>query len=89
MEIIKLFSVNIFMPVTKFPCLTILLFCKRRPFRIFGLFKVFLKKPMAKIGYFALRKKGREKTQMVKAAKSCQVTWAQKSMTNKTERELE
>ena len=31
-EIIKLFQVNIFIPVTKFPYLTIFLFCKRRPF---------------------------------------------------------
>ena len=34
-----LFGVNIFMPVTKFPCLTILLFCKRRPFQIFDQFR--------------------------------------------------
>ena len=39
---------------------------------------VFSKKPKVKIGYFALRK--REKTRMVKVAKSChQVTWAQKT----------
>ena len=31
MEIIKLFQVNIFMPVTEFPCLPIVLFCKKRP----------------------------------------------------------
>ena len=38
MDIIKLFQVNIFMAVTKFPCLTIWLFCKRRRCRIFGQF---------------------------------------------------
>ena len=44
---------------------------------------------MAKLGYFALRKKGRGKTRMVKAAKSChQVTWAQKKRDQK-ESELE
>ena len=31
-------EVNIFMPVIKFPCLTIL-FCKRRPFQIFDQFR--------------------------------------------------
>ena len=31
-------GVNIFMPVIKFPCLTIL-FCKRRPFQIFDQFR--------------------------------------------------
>ena len=42
----------------------------------------FSKKPTAKLGYFALRKKGRGKTRMVKAAKSFhQVIWAQKSST--------
>ena len=50
----------------------------------------FSKKPTTKIGYFALRKKKREKTGMVKVAKSChQVTWTQKSMIKKRERELE
>ena len=77
MEITKLFPVNIFMPIIKFPRLTILVFCKRRPFWIFGQFRGFSKKPKVKIGYFALGK--REKTRMVKVAKSChQVTWAQK-----------
>ena len=64
MEIIKLFRVNIFMPVTKFPRFTILSFCKRRPFRILDQFKDFSKKLTAKIGDFALGKKGREKTQI-------------------------
>ena len=48
---------------------------------IFGQFKGFSKKPMAKIGYLALRKKGREKIRIGKVAKSChQVTWVQKSV---------
>ena len=38
----------------------------------------FSKKPMAKIGYFAFRKKRKEKTRMAKVVKCCQVTWAQK-----------
>ena len=50
MPVIKLLS-N--MPVTKFPYLTIWLFCKRRPFYIFGQFRG----PTAKIGGFAWRKK--------------------------------
>ena len=77
-EIIKLFQVNIFMPVTKFPRLIILL----------SLISSgdFSKKLIAKIGDFALGKKGREKTQMVKVAKSChQVTQAQKNVTKKRE----
>ena len=41
---------------------------------------------MAKIGDFALRKKGREKTPMAKVVKCChQVTWAQKKVTKKRE----
>ena len=66
MKIIKLLQVSIFMPVTRFPGLTIWLFCKRRLFQIFGQFGSFSKKPLAKIGHFALRKKGREKTQLAK-----------------------
>ena len=61
MEIIKLFPANVFIPVTKFPRLTILLFCKKRPFQSLVNPRVFSKKLMAKIGYSALRKKGREK----------------------------
>ena len=39
----------------------------------------FSKKPVAKIGYFALRKKGKEKIRLAKVVKCCcQVTWAQK-----------
>ena len=73
------------MPVTKFPRLTILLFiCKRRTFQIFISSGDFSKKLTAKIGDFALRKKEREKTQIVKVAKSChQVAWAQKNVTKK------
>ena len=48
MEIIKLFRVNIFTPVTKFPHLTIWLFCKRRPFPIFGQFKGLFKETNGK-----------------------------------------
>ena len=47
-EIIKLFPGNIFMPITKFLCLTILLFCKKRPFWIFGQFRVFFKETNSK-----------------------------------------
>ena len=43
MEIIKLSQVNVFMPVTKFPHLTIWLFCKRRPFQIFVQFRELFK----------------------------------------------
>ena len=86
MEINKLFRVNIFMPVTKFPHLTIWLFCKKRPFRSLVSSGGFSKKPTAKIGDFALSKKGRAKTRMAKVVKSChQVTWAQKTVTKKRE----
>ena len=61
METIKLFPVNIFMPVTKFPRLTILLFCKRRPFRFFGQFKNYFKETNNKNWVFCIEK-GREKT---------------------------
>ena len=82
-EIIQLFEVNIFMPVTRFPSLTIL-FCKRRPFWIFDQFRGLFKETNSKNLGFALRKKGREKTRTVKVAKSCcQVTWAQKNLTKK------
>ena len=43
MDIIKLFRVDIFMPVTKFPRLIIWLFRKRKPFRIFGQFREIFK----------------------------------------------
>ena len=48
MNVIKLFCVNIFMPVTKFPPLTIWLFCKRGPFWIFGLFRRLFKETNGK-----------------------------------------
>ena len=88
MDIIKLFPVKIFMAVTKFPCLTILLFCKRGPFRIFGQIGDFSKKQMAEIGYFAVRKNGREKTRMVKAAKSWNMGKKKRDQQER-ERELE
>ena len=73
------------MPVTKFPRLTIWLFCKKRPFWIFGHSSGgFSKKPTAIIRDFALRKKGRGKTQMAKVVKCFHlVTWAQKIVTKK------
>ena len=63
------------MPVTKFPHLTI--FGKGGLFRSLVSSWGFSKKPTAKIGDFALRKKGREKTRMAKRA--------QKSVTKKRE----
>ena len=48
MDIIKLFRVKIFMPVTKFHCLIIWLFCKRRPFWIFGQFRGLFKETNGK-----------------------------------------
>ena len=45
-KIIRLFPINIFMPAANFPCLTILLFYRTKPFMIFGQFGVFFpKKP--------------------------------------------
>ena len=61
MEIIKLFQINIFMPGTKFPCLTILLFAKGGPLGSLISSGDFSKKLMAKNGDFVLRKKGRKK----------------------------
>ena len=49
MKIMKLFRVNIFIPITKFPYLTILLFCKRRSFRIFDQFRGLFKETNDKI----------------------------------------
>ena len=67
------------MSVTKFTCLTIWLFSKRRPLSV-----GFSKKRTPNIRDFALRKKGREKTQKAKVIKSChQVTWVQESMTER------
>ena len=86
MEIIELVSLNIFMLVTKFPHLKILLFCQRRPFQIFGQFRGLFQENNCQNWEFCVEKE-REKTRMVKVAKSChQVTWAQKSMTKKKAR---
>ena len=85
MKIIKLFRVNIFIPITKFPYLTILLFCERRSFRIFDQFRGLFKETNDKIlgDYVG---KGRENIWMFKVAKSChKVTWAQKKVTKKRE----
>ena len=60
MEIIKLFQVNIFIPVTKFSHLTI--FARGGHFESLISSWDFSKKPTAKIGDFALRKKGRGNT---------------------------
>ena len=54
MESVKLFQVNIFMPVAKFPHLAIWLFCKRKPFGSLVSSGSFPKKLTAKIGDFAL-----------------------------------
>ena len=56
------------MLIFEFPHLTVWLFCKRRLFWIFGQSGGFSKKPMIKIGDFALRKKGSKKTRMTKRA---------------------
>ena len=75
MEFIKLFPVNIFMPVAKFPRLTILLFCKKMPLRIFGQFRELFKETNGKNWVFYVEKERKKKTGMIKVAKSChQVT---------------
>ena len=72
------------MPVTKFPFLRIFYFAKGGPFRSYISLEDFSKKLTTTIGNFALRKKGREKTQMVKVEKSFhQVTWTQINMTKR------
>ena len=79
-----------FMPVTKPPHLTILLFCKRRPFQIFAQFRGFSKETNSKNCIFHIEKEMERKDKMVKTAKYCHlVTWTQKSVTNKRERQLE
>ena len=60
MEIIKLFTVNIFLPVTKFRPLTIVLFCKKRLLRIFGQFRGLFKETKGKNWRFCGGKKGEE-----------------------------
>ena len=80
MESIELFRVNIFMPVTKFLRLKSRYFEKGSHFGSLVSSRGFSKKPTAKIGDFALRKKRREKTRMAKVVKCCdQETWAQKT----------
>ena len=49
------------MPVTKFPCLTIWLFCQRRPFQIFGQFRGFFKETNSKNWEFCVNGKKRRK----------------------------
>ena len=44
------------MPVTKFPFLTIFLYCKRRPFWIFDKFRVFFKETNGKNWEFCVEK---------------------------------
>ena len=87
MQIIKLFQVNIFMPVTRFPRLTICLFCKSRPFLIFGQFRGLFKETNNKDVEFCVEKEREKKAWMTKVVKSChQITWAQKSTAKKRER---
>ena len=75
MEFIKLFPVNIFMPVAKFPRSSILLFCKKMPLRIFGQFRELFKETNDKNWVFYVEKERKKKTGMIKVAKSChQVT---------------
>ena len=62
MEIIKLFWVNISMPVTKFPFLAFFYFAKESPFGSLISLEDISNKITTKIGNFALRKKGRKKT---------------------------
>ena len=62
-EIIESFRVNVFMPVTKFPHLTIWLFCKRRPFRIFGQFRGLFKETNGKNWGFCIEKERERKKQ--------------------------
>ena len=88
-ENIKLFQVNIFMPVTKFPHSTIWLFCKRRPFLIFGQFRGLFKETNSKNWGFCIEKERERNIWMAKVVTFCyQVTWAQKSMTKKRESEF-
>ena len=61
MEIIKLFQVNIFVPITKFPRMTIWLFRKRRSFWIFGLFRGLFKETNGKNCGFCVEKERERK----------------------------
>ena len=55
------FRVNIFMPVTKFPCLIIWLFFKRRPFQICGQFRGLFQETNNKNWGFCVKKEGERK----------------------------
>ena len=61
MEIIKLFQVNIFIPVTKFPRLTVWFFCKRKPFKIFGQFRGLFEETNGKNWGFCVEKERERK----------------------------
>ena len=49
------------MPVTNFPRLTILLFCKKKPFQIFGQFRGFFKETNVKNWVSCIEKERRRK----------------------------
>ena len=79
---VTLVPYNISMPVTKFPCLTILLFCRKRHFQIFDQFRGLFKETDDKT-WGAYNGKEKERKYV---AKSCrQVTWAQKKVIKKRE----
>ena len=61
MKIIKLLQVSIFMPVTRFPGLTIWLFCKRRLFQIFGQFRGLFKETTGKNWTFCIEEERERK----------------------------
>ena len=61
MEIIRLFPINIFMSLTAFPYLEILLIYKRNLFRIFGQFRGFFKETNSKNWGFCIDKKVKKK----------------------------
>ena len=66
MDIIKLFQINIFMPVSS---LKIWLFCKRRPFRIFGQFRGLYKETNDKNwGFCVEEERGGRKAKVVKCS---------------------
>ena len=61
MDIIKLFRVNIFIPVTKFPFLIIFLLGKRRPFQIFAPIRELFKETNSKNWGFCIEKERERK----------------------------
>ena len=61
MEIIRLFPINIFMSLTGFPYLEILLIYERNLFRIFGQFRGFFKETNSKNWGFCIDKKVKKK----------------------------